>query len=86
MRQEVYTTLMQAQESAKLEVVRDTPVITIVEDVQMPIRPDSRGALLKTIVAFLFGCLLGAFVIAIRDALQLGTGVRPSEGRHLDRA
>jgi len=57
MRQQVYTTLVQAHEQAKIEEVRDTPVLTVVEPPTVPLEPDRRGLLVRGAVA-LFGTLL----------------------------
>ena len=43
LQQQLYTTLSQSFEQAKIEEVRDTPVITVVEPPEAPVRPDPRG-------------------------------------------
>jgi uncharacterized protein involved in exopolysaccharide biosynthesis len=40
LKQQVYTTLAQAFEQARIDEVRDTPVITVVEDPMLPARAD----------------------------------------------
>jgi uncharacterized protein involved in exopolysaccharide biosynthesis len=63
LRQALYTTLAQAYEQARIEEVRDTPVITVVEAPMLPARPDARpfarfiamGLLLALIAARLLG-------------------------------
>ena len=60
MRQEVFTTLAQAYEQAKIEEVRDTPVITVVQTPELPVRPDSRWLVVKALLGLLLGLLLGA--------------------------
>jgi uncharacterized protein involved in exopolysaccharide biosynthesis len=57
--QEIYTTLSQAYEQARIEEVRDTPVITMVEAPIDPVRPDSRRLILKGLLGILFGGVLG---------------------------
>jgi len=42
--QQLYTSLSQAYEQAKIEEVRDTPVFTVVERPDLPIRPDHVGS------------------------------------------
>lgn len=59
MRQQVYTTLVQAYEQARIEEVRNTPVITLVERPIAPPIPDRRYLLLKAIVAVVGGLLAG---------------------------
>jgi tyrosine-protein kinase Etk/Wzc len=60
MQQQVFTTLAQAYEQAKIEEVRDTPVITVVERPEVPVRPDRRGLIGKGLLALLLGLVLGA--------------------------
>jgi len=60
MQQELYTTLAQAYEQAKIEEVRDTPVITIVQPPELPVRPDRRGVLIKGLLGLVGGLLIGS--------------------------
>jgi uncharacterized protein involved in exopolysaccharide biosynthesis len=60
MRQEVFTTLAQAYEQAKIEEVRDTPVITVVQSPELPVRPDSRWLVVKALLGLLLGLLVGS--------------------------
>jgi uncharacterized protein involved in exopolysaccharide biosynthesis len=60
MQQQVFTTLAQAYEQAKIEEVRDTPVIAVVERPEVPVRPDRRGLIGKGLLALLLGLVLGA--------------------------
>lgn len=54
-RQQVFTTLAQSLEQAKIEEVRNTPVITVVERPILPVKPDSRFLAFKVLAAFLVG-------------------------------
>jgi len=60
MQQDVYTNLDQAYEQAKIEEVRDTPVITVVQQAEFPVRPDRRGLVIKSILGLMAGLLVGA--------------------------
>ena len=62
MRQQVFTSLAQAYEQAKLDEVRDTPVLTIVEQPSVPVLPDPRGLFRATTEALLIGLLGGAML------------------------
>ncbi|HEX5635067.1 MAG TPA: hypothetical protein VFX50_17610, partial [Gemmatimonadales bacterium] len=55
--------LRQAYEQARLEEVRDTPTITVVEDALLPARPDSRKLVQKLALALAVGLLFGAFAV-----------------------
>ncbi len=68
MRQQVYTALAQSYEGARIDEVRNTPVITIMEPPDLPAKPDARLALVKGIFAGLVGLALGAFFAALRHA------------------
>jgi uncharacterized protein involved in exopolysaccharide biosynthesis len=67
--QALYSSLSEAYESAKIEEVRDTPVLTIVEPPQTPIRPKSRGLLQKGFLALAVGSLLGILLAFGGDLL-----------------
>ncbi len=62
MQQQVFTTLAQAFEQAKIEEVRDTPVITVVQRPEAPARPDRRGLVLRALGGLLMGLVIGAAV------------------------
>ncbi len=56
--QQLYVTLSQSLEQAKIDEVRNTPVITIVEPPDLPLKADSRGLARR----MLLGLFLGGFV------------------------
>jgi uncharacterized protein involved in exopolysaccharide biosynthesis len=64
MRQAVFTSFAQAYEQAKIDEVRNTPLVTIVERPEAPTGPLRRRAVTKSIVAALAGVVL-AVMIAI---------------------
>jgi len=59
LRQEVYTQLAQSYEQARIDEVRDTPVITVVEPPEAPLRPNPRGVVSATGVALVLGAFAG---------------------------
>ena len=69
LRTAVYTTMAQAYEQAKLEEVRDTPVITVLEHPENAVFPDPRHLVGKTVLAFLVGILLAIAVALVYDRL-----------------
>lgn len=63
MQQELFTSMSQAYEQAKIEEVRDTPVITLVERPQIPARPDRRGLITKGLLALIVGTTIGVLLV-----------------------
>jgi len=78
LQRQLFTTLTQSYEQAKIEEVRDTPVITVVELPEVPARPDSRGLLLRALGGFVAGMLLGMAIAAL-SALTHSNRVQRSE-------
>jgi uncharacterized protein involved in exopolysaccharide biosynthesis len=68
--QQVYATLAQAYEQARIEEVRDTPVITVLASPQLPARPDRRGLIKKGFLALLIGGVLGFLVAGWREYVR----------------
>jgi len=70
MQQQVYTSVSQAFEQARIDEVRNTPVLTLVDPPRLPAQPDRRWILVKGLLALLMGALIGVFVALARDFLQ----------------
>lgn len=68
MRQQVYTTLIQSFEQARIDEVRNTPVITVIEEAQRPVLPNPRRLRLKVLLGAALGLLLGIAVATGREA------------------
>lgn len=77
LRQQIYTTLAEAFERSRIEEVRDTPLLTVVEAPRVPARADGRGIVFKTALAFLVGGLLALLVVVGRSALNAGESDDP---------
>jgi uncharacterized protein involved in exopolysaccharide biosynthesis len=69
--QQVHSSLSQALEQAKIDEVRDTPVLTVVESPVLPVRPDGRGTTRRAVFALLFGLLAGSLLAVGRE---IGSG------------
>ncbi len=65
--QTVYTAVLQSLEQAKMDEVRDTPVITVIEPPMEPARPDRRNLLAKTLLAALLGLLVGVTIVIFQE-------------------
>jgi len=69
MRQQVYTTLSQALEQARIEEVRDTPVLSVLQAPEVPVIPEPRGLVASVITATLLGAFVGAILALIGEQL-----------------
>lgn len=68
LRQQIYTSLLQSREEAKIREVRDIPVITMIEE---PVRPrlgEPRGTFQRTIVYAIAGAMLGVLLAFLSNA------------------
>jgi uncharacterized protein involved in exopolysaccharide biosynthesis len=70
MREQVFVTLSQAYEQAKLDEVRNTPAITVVEQPEVPFRPDPRGTLMMGILGGTVGAFLGLLIAIARRVMD----------------
>lgn len=69
LRQQVYTALAQSYEQARIDEVRDTPAITVIESPSLPVRPSPRGLARTLIIAFFVSSLLGMVPPTVRVLL-----------------
>jgi uncharacterized protein involved in exopolysaccharide biosynthesis len=69
MRQSIYTTLLQSYETARIDEVRDLPVITVIDPPELPIVPNRRGGVKKTAIGILTGLILGCLIAFPRDRI-----------------
>jgi len=62
LRQQVYTSLVQNREEARIREVRDTPVITVLEEPRLPVVSESRRSVLKGVLGGLTGLMVGVLI------------------------
>ena len=67
MRQQLYTALAEAFEQAKLEEVRQTATLTVLQPPITPVSADPRGLIRRAMFALLFGLLVGVLFAYIRQ-------------------
>lgn len=60
LRQQLYTSLLQSLDEARIREVRDTPVITLLEEPGLPAVGEPRRSLQKAVIGGFAGALLGA--------------------------
>jgi len=84
-RQQVYGTLTEGYERARIDEVRNTPVITVVDAPHVPPRADSRGVVLKVLLALLSGLVIALAVAAVRDYMTSARVQAPDDYAQLAR-
>ncbi len=84
MQQQVYTSLAQSFEQARIDEVRNTPVVTPIDPPNLPAEPDRRWLLAKGLLGVLLGGLIGVFVALAREFFAGHT--RPDQSTEEERA
>ncbi|MDB4871652.1 MAG: lipopolysaccharide biosynthesis protein [Gemmatimonadales bacterium] len=79
MRQQLYSSVTQAYEQARVEEVRDTPLITVIESPTLPAKPDPRGLARKIILAGILASLLTVGFLLARNLVRSQTALDLSE-------
>ena len=69
LKQQVYSSLVQSYEQARISEVRNTPVIRVIERPQPPPLPNPRRTLRKIVVGLLLGSTFGVFVAIVQESL-----------------
>jgi len=67
--QQAYSAWLQAREEARIREVRDTPVITVLEDPRLPMVGEPRHTLQRGILGGFAGVLLGIMIALLFDRL-----------------
>lgn len=78
LRQQMYTSLSQSQEEAKIREVRNTPVITVIEEPQLPVLAEPRHSVTKALLGGIAGGVLG-IVIAFLAQGVAGARTAPTQ-------
>jgi uncharacterized protein involved in exopolysaccharide biosynthesis len=72
LRQQIFTTLTQAYEEARIKEVRDTPVITVFEPPSVPTVPKARGLVTGVLLGLLLGAAIGVLLALTSGLLRRG--------------
>ena len=78
LRQQVYTTLVQSFEQARIAEVRDTPVLTVLQPPFMPPGPDERRAKLFLALGLVLGGMGGMVLAFVVEAFSRPGGGDPA--------
>jgi uncharacterized protein involved in exopolysaccharide biosynthesis len=76
-RQTLYSSVLQMYEQAKLDEVRDTPVITVLESPEVPVDPDPRGLIARGILGLVVGTIIGVVLAFGRAGLRRAAADNP---------
>ncbi len=71
-RQQVYTTIAQMYEQARMDEVRNTPLITIVEKPNIPLKPESRHLLRNSVFGIVAALMFALLVVFARERFAVG--------------
>lgn len=83
--QQLFVSLAQAFEQAKIDEVRDTPVISVIESPEPPARPDARFLALKMCLAFLGAAVLALLVLLGLDFMEGAKAREPADYAEFER-
>lgn len=81
LRQDVYTSLLQSREEARMREMRDLAVITVFEKPRIAEIPESRQTVRKGLIWGLVGALVGAIMAMLGHAITLGRNASSPEAR-----
>lgn len=84
MRQALYTQLAAALDQAKIEEVRNLPVITVLAPPEAPLIPESKKGVRKVLFALIIGTIIGAMIAFARAGLAASTRGHPNDIAEFD--
>lgn len=79
MRQDLYTTVMQGYEQARIEAARNTPSIALVEPPTMPLRAERMHLAFKALFATLGGLVLAMMLAVISELVRAARQREPEQ-------
>ncbi|HEU4880558.1 MAG TPA: hypothetical protein VFT21_13970 [Gemmatimonadaceae bacterium] len=84
-RQTVVTSLVQAYEQSRVNEVRDTPVLTVIQQAQTPSSGDPRHLIPRTLLAGILTLGVAFLLVVMRDALRHAHDEDPRLAQEFDR-
>lgn len=81
LRQQSYTMLTQSREEAKISEVRNTPVITIIEQPQIPVLAEPRHSVTKALLGGIAGAVFGVIIAFLAQGVSGARTASTEEAR-----
>ncbi len=78
-RSQVYLSLIQSYEQAKVEEIRAAPLVAVIQPPELPVGPEPRRLARKGIVGFLIGAMLGLFLAYLIESIRRARVQHPDE-------
>jgi uncharacterized protein involved in exopolysaccharide biosynthesis len=72
MRQEIYTSLLRAREQARIDGVRDTPLLTVIDHPAGTAIPQPRRTIMRVMLALVLGLMLALGIVFVRESALNG--------------
>lgn len=85
MQQQLYNSLLEAYEAAKLNEVRENPVINTVDAPEVPVVPDGRGFIKRFAIGLLLGLFIGVTIAFAREYFRRVDELDPASTAELRR-
>lgn len=79
LREAIHGSLAESYETARIDEVRNTPVITMVDHPALPPRPDKRNLILKAVLAAIIGLLVAVLYAVTSEFLRGARAHDPGE-------
>ena len=85
LKQQLYNMLAQAYEQSKMDEIRDTPVITIIQPPETPLMPDAKGLGKNGVFGLVLGLVVAILIALVREYSGRQRVAESEELRDFDR-
>jgi uncharacterized protein involved in exopolysaccharide biosynthesis len=79
MRQQMFTSFSQLYEQARIDAVRNTPLIMVLDRPVTPARPDSRRGVLRVLLSLLAGGAIALLIAFARESTSAAQATAPAD-------